>query len=93
VLLVSDRILVMREGRLAAEFTRAEATEERIIAAATGQAAGQPTGETAASQATADPKTADRKTADRKTADPKTADQKPADQKRADHTTPQRRVP
>src|ERR1700728_4592669 len=42
VLLVSDRILVMREGRLAAEFTRSEATEERIIAAATGQAAGQP---------------------------------------------------
>jgi ABC-type multidrug transport system ATPase subunit len=42
VLLVSDRVLVMREGRLAAEFTRVEATEERIIAAATGQAAVQP---------------------------------------------------
>ena len=39
VLLVSDRILVMREGRLAAEFARADATEERIIAAGTGQAA------------------------------------------------------
>jgi len=46
VLLVSDRVLVMREGRLAAEFSRAEATEERIIAAATGQAAGQPAGQT-----------------------------------------------
>jgi rhamnose transport system ATP-binding protein len=38
VLLVSDRVLVMREGRLAAEFARADATEERIIAAGTGQA-------------------------------------------------------
>ena len=55
VLLVSDRILVMREGRLAAEFARADASEERIIAAATGQAtvegagrlAGQPTVERA----------------------------------------------
>jgi len=46
VLLVSDRVLVMREGRLAAEFTRAEATEERIIAAATGQTIGQSAGPT-----------------------------------------------
>ncbi len=36
VLRVSDRILVMREGRLMAEFGRA--TEEEIMAAATGQA-------------------------------------------------------
>ena len=48
VLLVSDRVLVMREGRLAAEFARADATEERIIAAGTGQAAeAEPGGERA----------------------------------------------
>ncbi|MCX7049401.1 MAG: sugar ABC transporter ATP-binding protein [Candidatus Sumerlaeota bacterium] len=35
VLGVSDRILVLREGRLAAEFSRAEATAERVMAAAT----------------------------------------------------------
>jgi rhamnose transport system ATP-binding protein len=38
VLRVSDRILVMREGRLVAEYPRAGATEEQIMAAATGQA-------------------------------------------------------
>jgi len=37
VLAMSDRILVMREGRLTAQFARAEATAQRIIAAATGQ--------------------------------------------------------
>jgi rhamnose transport system ATP-binding protein len=37
VLRVADRILVMREGRLVAELPRAEATEERIVAAAAGQ--------------------------------------------------------
>jgi rhamnose transport system ATP-binding protein len=37
VLRVSDRILVMREGRLAAEYSRAEASEEGIMSAATGQ--------------------------------------------------------
>jgi rhamnose transport system ATP-binding protein len=37
VLRVSDRILVMREGRLAAEYSRAQATEEGIMSAATGQ--------------------------------------------------------
>src|SRR3984885_14973758 len=47
VLLLSDRVLVMREGRLAAEFARADATEERIIAAATGQAAGGSAGQRA----------------------------------------------
>ncbi len=35
VLGMSDRILVMREGRLTAEFSRAEATQEGIMAAAT----------------------------------------------------------
>jgi rhamnose transport system ATP-binding protein len=37
VLSVGDRILVMREGRLTAEFSHAEAAEETIMAAATGQ--------------------------------------------------------
>jgi ABC-type sugar transport system ATPase subunit len=35
VLGMSDRILVMREGHLTAEFSRAEATQEKIISAAT----------------------------------------------------------
>lgn len=35
VLGMSDRIMVMHEGHLTAEFTRAEATQENIIAAAT----------------------------------------------------------
>lgn len=38
VLTVADRILVMREGRLVARLGHDEASEERIIAAATGQA-------------------------------------------------------
>jgi rhamnose transport system ATP-binding protein len=42
VLLISDRILVMREGRLEAEFDRAGASEEAIMAAATGQPAASP---------------------------------------------------
>jgi rhamnose transport system ATP-binding protein len=37
VLHVGDRVLVMREGRLAAEFSHEDATEESIMAAATGQ--------------------------------------------------------
>jgi len=37
VLAMSDRILVMREGRPAGEFTREHATQENIMAAATGQ--------------------------------------------------------
>ena len=36
VLGMSDRILVMREGRLVAELSRAEATPERVIQAAAG---------------------------------------------------------
>jgi rhamnose transport system ATP-binding protein len=39
VLSMSDRILVMREGRLVREFARAEATAGKVIAAATGQEA------------------------------------------------------
>jgi rhamnose transport system ATP-binding protein len=37
VLGVADRILVIHEGRLTAEFSRAEATEALIMRAATGQ--------------------------------------------------------
>jgi rhamnose transport system ATP-binding protein len=36
VLGMSDRVLVMREGRLVAELSREEATEERVIQAAAG---------------------------------------------------------
>jgi ABC-type sugar transport system ATPase subunit len=36
ILTVSDRILVMREGRVAGEFLRTEATQERITATAMG---------------------------------------------------------
>jgi rhamnose transport system ATP-binding protein len=39
VLGMSDRILVMREGRIVAELSREEATQERVIAAAAGVAA------------------------------------------------------
>jgi ABC-type sugar transport system ATPase subunit/ribose/xylose/arabinose/galactoside ABC-type transport system permease subunit len=39
VLGMSDRILVMRRGRVVAEFPRAEATQEAIAAAATGASA------------------------------------------------------
>ena len=38
ILGMSDRILVMRDGRLAGEFTRSEATEEGILACAAGVA-------------------------------------------------------
>jgi ABC-type sugar transport system ATPase subunit len=37
VLRLANRILVMREGRLVAEFAHADASEESIVAAATGQ--------------------------------------------------------
>jgi rhamnose transport system ATP-binding protein len=44
ILRVSDRICVMREGRSVAEFTRRDASEEAILAAAIGQPEnGQPT--------------------------------------------------
>ena len=38
LLTLCDRILVLAEGRLTAEFSRAEATEQRIMEAATGEA-------------------------------------------------------
>jgi rhamnose transport system ATP-binding protein len=37
VLAKSDRILVRHEGRVTEEIARAEATEERVMFAATGQ--------------------------------------------------------
>ncbi|MCP5519625.1 MAG: sugar ABC transporter ATP-binding protein [Verrucomicrobiales bacterium] len=39
VLGMSDRILVMREGRITGEFTRSEATQEAVLAAALGTTA------------------------------------------------------
>ncbi len=39
VLGMADRVLVMHEGRITAEFDRADATEDAIMRAATGQAA------------------------------------------------------
>ena len=39
ILGMSDRVLVMCEGRLTGEFWRAEATQERIMHAATATAA------------------------------------------------------
>ena len=36
VLGLSDRVIVLRQGRVSGEFTRAEATPERVMAAATG---------------------------------------------------------
>jgi len=39
VLGMSDRILVIRDGRIAAEFSRTEATPDKIISVATGVAA------------------------------------------------------
>jgi ABC-type sugar transport system ATPase subunit len=41
ILGVSDRILVMQEGRLAAEFDRDAATQAAIMAAATGTSEGE----------------------------------------------------
>jgi rhamnose transport system ATP-binding protein len=40
VLAMSDRVLVMHEGRLTGEFARDEASQEAIMRAATGQEAG-----------------------------------------------------
>ena len=45
VLRISDRILVMREGRLMAELAHADASEEEIMSAATGQAVPGPPSE------------------------------------------------
>jgi rhamnose transport system ATP-binding protein len=39
VLGMADRVLVMHEGRLTANLTKAEATEESVMYAATGSAA------------------------------------------------------
>ena len=34
---MSDRILILHEGRIGGQFTRAEATQEKLLAAAMGQ--------------------------------------------------------
>ena len=39
VLAMSDRIIVLHEGRMSAEIPRSDATEERVMYAATGQTA------------------------------------------------------
>ncbi|CAM5613543.1 Sugar ABC transporter ATP-binding protein OS=Streptomyces alboniger OX=132473 GN=CP975_28280 PE=4 SV=1 [Streptomyces alboniger] len=39
ILGMADRVLVMHEGRLTAEIPRVDATEESVMAAATGRAA------------------------------------------------------
>jgi len=38
VLGLSDRVLVLHEGRVTGEFTRTEATPEKVMACATGHA-------------------------------------------------------
>ena len=47
ILGMSDRVLVMREGRLVAQFTRAEATQEKIAAAMMGAQEGNGNGQIA----------------------------------------------
>ncbi|MEA2526921.1 MAG: ribose transport system ATP-binding protein [Thermomicrobiales bacterium] len=42
ILGISDRILVVREGRITAEFSRAEATQEKLVQAAAGTIAEPP---------------------------------------------------
>jgi len=44
ILGMADRVLVMREGRISAEFPREGATEQTVMAAATGAAVGDATG-------------------------------------------------
>jgi rhamnose transport system ATP-binding protein len=51
VLRISDRILVMREGRLMTELAHADASEEEILSAATGQAPPPQAGEAPANGA------------------------------------------
>ena len=41
ILGMSDRVIVMREGRIAGEFTRAEASQEKILSCALGGASAQ----------------------------------------------------
>jgi rhamnose transport system ATP-binding protein len=41
VLGMADRVLVMREGRITAELSRAEANEDSVMRAATGQVQGE----------------------------------------------------
>ncbi len=52
VLGLSDRVVVMKEGRIARELNRAEATEERVVALATGVRAVEPAAHVASGGAT-----------------------------------------
>ena len=52
VLGLSDRVVVMKEGRIAGELNRAEATEERVVALATGVRAVEPAAHVASGGAT-----------------------------------------
>ena len=54
VIAMSDRIIVLHEGSVSAQIARAEATEERIMFAATGEQTGEQAGPEAASTAEAD---------------------------------------
>ena len=51
VLGMADRVLVMHEGRIARELTREEADEESVVRAATGQAGGGVSAQTASAPA------------------------------------------
>ncbi len=53
VLGMSDRVLVMREGRIVAEFERAHATPEAVGAAMMGEAARAGTGRVSARRSAA----------------------------------------
>ena len=46
ILGMADRVLVMREGRISAEIPRADATEQTVMAAATGASTGAAVGDT-----------------------------------------------
>jgi rhamnose transport system ATP-binding protein len=52
VLAMADRILVMHEGRITAELTGSDATEEKVMFAATGQKEAEATAADAAADAT-----------------------------------------
>jgi ABC-type sugar transport system ATPase subunit len=41
ILGISDRIIVMKEGRIAGELSRSEATEDKVVAFAAGAAVSQ----------------------------------------------------
>ena len=62
VLAMSDRIVVLHEGRVTAEIPRTQATQERVMFAATGSAAADEPAARSVTSATLAPETADRAT-------------------------------